>query len=187
MRVLKHQKTKLISYAVASCFPYEGRNPQRLGIIFQYTFLVYHFPAPYLFFSNWLVSLGSRYISDILGCLLSWHMHSYTFYLCINVSKLHIFTHILFQNTHAKTEICRNTQACTYIYVCIRRSNGNPIGKCVGYCYNICHLYKRNRNEMGIKFAYSLKHRGSCMWRVDGHIWQEESVRINSGKIPLRR
>lgn len=105
--VLKHQKTK--AHFLCCClFPYESRNRQVLGIIFQRTFLVYHFSPPYLFFSNWLVSLGSRYISDMLGCLLFWHMHSYTDYLCINVSNHHhIFPPvymflILYWNTHAK-------------------------------------------------------------------------------------
>lgn len=113
--VLKHQKTK--AHFLCCClFPYESRNRQMLGIISECTFLVYHFSLPYLFFSNWLVSLGSRYISDMLGCLPFWHMHSYIYYLCINVSKHHNFSPFIYVLNIVLEHTCK-TKKCIHALI----------------------------------------------------------------------
>lgn len=75
------------------------------------------------------------------------------------------------------------------MHLYIQKSYGNPIGKCVHYCYNICHPCKRNRNEMGIKFAYSLKHRGGELMGKSGKkilsgLTQEKHPQGDNLKIP---
>lgn len=60
----------------------------------------------------------------------------------------------------------KTRNVCMFLY--IRKSYENPYRECLGYCCNVCHPCKRNRNEMGIKFAYSLKHRGAICEELMG-------------------